>query len=107
MANLYQTPQSSIKVLLSRFVDLHRLVTKTVILPVESYSLKSVAAWLGFTWREAEGSGDQSVCWYDSWLKTQDRTFLDAILSYNEDDCYATYHLKNWLVDFLEASQQE
>ncbi|MDJ0679214.1 MAG: TM0106 family RecB-like putative nuclease [Xenococcaceae cyanobacterium MO_167.B52] len=107
LANLYQTPQSSIKVLLSRFVDLHHLVTKTVILPVESYSLKSVANWLGFSWREEDGSGDQSVCWYDSWLKTQDRTFLDAILSYNEDDCYATYHLKNWLVDFLEQSQQK
>lgn len=105
LANLYQTPKSSIKILLSRFVDLHRLVTKTVILPVESYSLKSLAGWLGFKWRESGGSGDQSVCWYDNWLTTQDRTFLEAILSYNEDDCYATYHLKNWLVDFLNQFQ--
>ncbi len=105
LAGLYQTPQSSTQVLLSRFVDLHHWVTKTVILPVESYSLKSLANWLGFEWREAEGSGDQSVCWYDSWLNTKDRTFLDAILSYNEDDCYATYYLKNWLVEFLNQSE--
>ena len=107
LATLYNTPKLSTKVLLSRFVDLHHWVTKTVILPVESYSLKSLANWLGFEWREAQGSGDQSVCWYDSWLTTQDRTFLDAILSYNEDDCYATYHLKNWLVEFLNQSQQQ
>ncbi len=106
LATLYNTPKLSIKVLLSRFVDLHSWVTKTVILPVESYSLKSLANWLGFEWREAKGSGDQSVCWYDSWLTTQNRTFLESILSYNEDDCYATYHLKNWLVDFLEQAQQ-
>ncbi|HHP7230121.1 MAG TPA: TM0106 family RecB-like putative nuclease [Xenococcaceae cyanobacterium] len=107
LARLYDSPQFSIKLLLSRFVDLHYWVTKTAILPVESYSLKSLANWLGFEWREAQGSGDQSVCWYDSWLSTQDRTFLEAILSYNEDDCYATYHLKNWLVEFLNQSQQQ
>ncbi|MBD0363688.1 MAG: ribonuclease H-like domain-containing protein, partial [Coleofasciculus sp. C3-bin4] len=47
-------------------------------------------------------TGSQCVCLYDQWLKTGDRSLLDVILRYNEDDCRATYHLKNWLVDFLQ-----
>ena len=31
-----------------------------------------------------------------------DHRFLDTIVEYNEDDCRATYHVKDWLVDFLE-----
>ncbi len=101
LAKLYNTPRQQINLLLSRFVDLHHYVTHSVTLPVESYSLKSLANWIGFQWREQGSSGDQSVCWYDQWLKTGDRHFLTAILRYNEDDCRATLHLKNWLVEFL------
>jgi predicted RecB family nuclease len=108
LAKLYETPKLPTKALLSRCVDIHHWVTKSVILPVESYSLKSLANWLGFQWREETASGDQSVCWYDSWLTTEDRSLLDAILNYNEDDCYATYYLKDWLAKFfLEAQKQQ
>ena len=107
LAKLYGTPKLETKALLSRFVDLHHLVTESIVLPVESYSLKSLANWIGFEWREQGASGDQCVCWYDRWLKTSDRSSLTAILSYNEDDCRATRHLKDWLVDFLLESPQE
>ncbi|MFP4009917.1 MAG: TM0106 family RecB-like putative nuclease [Spirulinaceae cyanobacterium] len=103
LGRLYKTPLNRIQALVSRCVDLHHYVTATTILPVQSYSLKSVAQWLGFQWRDAEASGDQTVCWYDSWLKTGDRDSLNAIIRYNEDDCRATYCLKVWLADFLES----
>ena len=106
LATLYGTPKIQAKALVSRCIDLHHWVTKSVILPVESYSLKSLANWLGFQWREETASGDQSVCWYDNWLQTQDRSLLEAILNYNEDDCYATYYLKDWLVKFFSESQK-
>ncbi|MDJ0897353.1 MAG: TM0106 family RecB-like putative nuclease [Xenococcus sp. MO_188.B8] len=105
LAGLYNTPYRETKALLNRCVDIHHWVTRSVILPVESYSLKSLANWLGFEWREAKAGGDQCVCWYDNWLRTQDSSLLDAILSYNEDDCYATYYLKYWLENFLQESQ--
>jgi len=105
LSRLYNTPYKEMKSLLDRCVDIHHWVTNSVILPVESYSLKSLANWLGFTWREAKAGGDQCVCWYDDWLRSQDSSLLDAILSYNEDDCYATYYLKYWLENFLEESQ--
>ena len=102
LARLYGTPRMQSKLIVSRCVDLHHWVTRSVVLPVESYSLKSLANWLGFRWREKTASGDQSVCWYDQWLTTKDRALLELILNYNEDDCYATYYLKSWLADFLQ-----
>ena len=101
LAKLYETPQWQLERLLSRFVDLHHRVISSVIFPVESYSLKSLANWIGFHWRDPGISGEQCVCWYDQWLKTEDRTLLSSILRYNEDDCRATLHLKNWLLEFL------
>lgn len=103
LAKLYQTPFKQIDRLLIRSIDLHRLVVDSVTLPVESYSLKSLANWLGFEWRDRGVSGEQSVCWYDRWLNTGDRHLLDAILRYNEDDCRATFHLKDWLVEFMSS----
>ena len=107
LASLYNTPRAVTKRLLSRFVDLHQWVTRSVVFPVESYSLKALANWIGFYWREHQGSGDQSVCWYDQWLNTQDRALLELILSYNEDDCRATRCLKDWLLDFLESQRNK
>ena len=107
LSRLYNTPKLQSTELLSRLVDLHLWVTETVVLPVESYSLKALANWIGFYWRETAGSGDQSVCWYDEWLNTQNRVLLDLILSYNEDDCRATRCLKDWLLDFLEYQRNQ
>ncbi|MGL5833329.1 MAG: TM0106 family RecB-like putative nuclease [Waterburya sp.] len=107
LAQLYDTPRKQKKEILSRLVDLHFWVTEAVIFPVESYSLKALANWIGFYWRETTGSGDQSVCWYDQWLQTQDRALLDLILSYNEDDCRATRCLKDWLLDFMEYQRNQ
>ncbi|MFB8792581.1 MAG: TM0106 family RecB-like putative nuclease [Potamolinea sp.] len=101
LGQLYNTPNWQVKQLLSRFVDVHQRVMSSVTLPVQSYSLKSLARWLGFEWRDPNVTGSQCVCLYDSWLKSGDRSHLNFILRYNEDDCRATYLLKNWLADFL------
>jgi uncharacterized protein len=103
LAALYRTSQKQEQLLLKRLVDLHDRVTRFMILPTENYSLKTIAQWLGFQWRETGVSGEQCVCWYDQWLKTRDRELLNAIIRYNEDDCRATYELKNWLVQFLSS----
>jgi uncharacterized protein len=99
MAKRYALTHHPIKKILQRCVDLHDYVLKSVTLPVENYSLKTIAQWLGFEWRDAL-SGDQTVCLYDQWLSTADATCLEAILRYNEDDCRATYVLKMWLEQF-------
>jgi predicted RecB family nuclease len=104
LAKLYHTPKEQILLLLTRFIDIYEQVAQTVVLPTESYALKALARWLGFEWRNPEANGSQSILWYDKWLETGDRTLLDAIVQYNEDDCLATRHLKNWFVTFLQNS---
>jgi len=91
-----------VRPVLSRFVDVYEQLTQSVALPVESYALKAIARWLGFEWREKEASGAKCIYWYDQWLETGDRTLLEIIQSYNEDDCRATRRVKDWLVNFFQ-----
>jgi predicted RecB family nuclease len=99
----YHTPKSQVRPILKRFVDLHQWVVETVTLPVESYTLKLIARWVGFQWRDANANGAQAIYWYNEWLRTGDRTYLEAILRYNEDDCRATYLVKDWLAEFTQS----
>ncbi|MBE9035253.1 TM0106 family RecB-like putative nuclease [aff. Roholtiella sp. LEGE 12411] len=102
LAKLYRTPYSSVRPVLSRFVDVYEQLTQSVALPVESYALKAIARWLGFEWRDKEASGAKCIYWYDQWLQTGDRTLLEVIQRYNEDDCRATRSVKDWLVKFVQ-----
>ncbi|MBC1219704.1 TM0106 family RecB-like putative nuclease [Nostoc sp. UCD121] len=102
LAKLYNTPYASVRPVLNRFVDVYEQLTQSVALPVESYALKAIARWLGFEWREKEASGAKCIYWYDQWLETGDRTLLEIIQSYNEDDCRATHRVKDWLVNFFQ-----
>ncbi len=106
LAKRYQTPSHRWKPVLKRFADVHALVTRSAVMPVESYALKAIARWMGFEWRDLKADGAQCVIWYDRWLASGDRAFLDIILRYNEDDCRATYLVKDWLVNFLKSVQK-
>jgi len=102
LGQLYDTPDRHINALLDRFFDVHKSVTEGVTLPIESYALKHIARWIGFDWRDEGANGAQSICWYNTWAETGDRDYLEAILRYNEDDCRATYRIKDWLARFAE-----
>ncbi len=106
LADLYGNGGVNIDDLLGRFVDIHKRVVDAVALPVESYALKHLARWMGFEWRDEDANGAQSICWYDDWLRTGDRTYLNTILRYNEDDCRATYRVKDWLANFAQPFWQ-
>ena len=107
LGQLYGTPRRQIDQLLDRFFDVHRSVTESVTLPIESYALKHIARWMGFNWRDEGANGAQSICWYNAWVETGDRSYLEAILRYNEDDCRATYQVKRWLTEFAEPYWQQ
>ncbi|MEM7554009.1 MAG: TM0106 family RecB-like putative nuclease [Cyanobacteria bacterium P01_A01_bin.84] len=102
LAKLYRTPSRLVKPVLNRFVDIYEQLIGSVTLPIESYALKAIARWLNFEWRDVEASGAKCIYWYDQWLKTGDRTLLDIIQRYNEDDCRATRSVKVWLINFLQ-----
>ncbi|MBK1987527.1 TM0106 family RecB-like putative nuclease [Sphaerospermopsis aphanizomenoides BCCUSP55] len=102
LGRLYRTPYSSVGPILNRFVDIYEQLTQSVALPIESYALKAIARWLGFAWRDSEATGAKCIYWYDQWLETGDRTLLELIQRYNEDDCRATRKVKDWLVEFFQ-----
>ncbi|MEH3107741.1 MAG: TM0106 family RecB-like putative nuclease [Sphingomonas fennica] len=74
-----------------RSVDLYcDVVAKLTEWPTNNHSIKTLAKFLGFRWRDSDPSGAASIEWYDRWLKEGDRAVLQRILDYNEDDCRAT-----------------
>jgi predicted RecB family nuclease len=107
LAKLYGAPDGLIQSLQPRFFDLHEWVTRTVVLPIESYTLKLIARWLGFEWRNSAANGAQAICWYSEWLETGNEAILNDIVLYNEDDCRATYHVKEWLTGFLGQQTEQ
>jgi uncharacterized protein len=65
--------------------------------PLGSYSIKAIAQYLGFEWRDKTPSGALSIQWFNEYLNTRDETILQRILDYNEDDCKATMILRDAL----------
>jgi len=83
--------------LLERMIDLEVLLRTSAVLPLPSYSLKSVAPWLGHTWSGETTTADESIVAYTRWLESGDAAHLESVLLYNEDDCRATLRIKEWL----------
>lgn len=72
-------------------VDLYTdVVRKATEWPTWDLSIKTLAKYLGFQWRDAHPSGAASIEWFDRWIKTGDPAIRQRILDYNEDDCRAT-----------------
>jgi predicted RecB family nuclease len=57
--------------------------------PTNDYSIKTLASYLNFKWRDKEPSGAASIEWYHRWVETGDLDIRQRILDYNEDDCIA------------------
>lgn len=88
-------------------VDLHQKVVDTVVLPLYFYTLKDIAKYIGFQWSDPEAGGAESVVWYDQWLKTGDRVWLDRLKKYNEDDVQATLLLRDWIATLKPTKGRE
>jgi len=80
--------------------DLFKIVKSHAAFPTYSSSLKDVAKYLKFKWRDEIG-GQRSILLYRQYLIDKDDKKLKKILEYNEDDCKATLIVK----EFLEKSK--
>ncbi|MFC1749652.1 TM0106 family RecB-like putative nuclease [Pseudomonadota bacterium] len=81
----------------SNVIDLYNIIQKKTDWPLGSYSLKALAVYLGFSWRDDTPSGALSIQWFNDYLEKKDPKILERILLYNEDDCKATMVLKDAL----------
>jgi predicted RecB family nuclease len=63
--------------------------------------LKTIAPVAGFTWRDAEASGENSMRWYRTAVGMDgagpDQAQRVRLLEYNEDDVCATMTLRHWM----------
>jgi predicted RecB family nuclease len=74
-----------------RSIDLYYdVVQKATMWPTRDHSIKTLARFLGFQWRDTDPSGAASIEWFDQWVRTGDPVIRQRILDYNEDDCRAT-----------------
>ena len=82
----------------ARAVDLYYdVVLRASEWPTRDYSIKTLARYLGFAWRDPHPSGAASIEWFHRWVETGDETIRQRILAYNEDDCRATRVLRDAL----------
>lgn len=72
-------------------VDLYfDVVKRATEWPTRDHSIKTLAKYLGFSWRDAHLSGAASIQWFHHWVETGDPAARQRLLDYNEDDCRAT-----------------
>jgi uncharacterized protein len=82
-------------------VDLyHDVVKSNTEWPTRDYSIKTLAKYLGFKWRDTDPSGAASIEWYNRWMNKGDESSRSRILEYNEDDCRATRVLLDGIQNF-------
>ncbi len=96
----------------AQWVDIYQEI-KDQFLVTGSMRLKALAPIAGFSWRDPEPGGENSMAWYreavgaatacpvdgDGAVPPVDREMADRILEYNEDDVLATLALRRWMTD--------
>lgn len=78
-----------------RWIDM-RTVFEDQLITGDRVGLKIVAALAGFTWRDDDPDGAQSMVWYEQAF-AGDQQARQRLLTYNEDDVRATRTLRNWM----------
>lgn len=73
----------------NRSMDLYHGLTNKMIWPTIDHSVKTLARYFGFDWRDTHPSGAASVEWFDTWVNSGKEEDRQRILDYNEDDCIA------------------
>lgn len=73
------------------------LVVKYSDWPTYTYGIKSIAKLIGFSWRDPDPGGANSIVWYNEHTQNPSRKdLLQRILEYNEDDCRAMMAIKEY-----------
>jgi predicted RecB family nuclease len=85
-------------------VDLLRAVRQSLRASVESYSIKKMEAFYGFTREIDLRDAGSSIVAFESWLELPAgerpaATHLDRIERYNQDDVVSNQRLRDWLED--------
>ena len=104
LAGRYVTRVEALDELLrnERFVDLYPVVRQAVRAGVESYSIKQMEQYYGFTRQVALANVREPLMAVEMALESHavdalSQEIRDAVQGYNEDDCRSTEALRDWL----------
>jgi predicted RecB family nuclease len=100
LMGLHATREDELDHLLRReiLVDLFKVVRQGLRISQPNYSIKSLEPfYMGERETEIKQGGDSIVA-FEEFLETGDRSLLEAIERYNEDDCDSTLLLRDWLL---------
>ncbi|MCS5668521.1 MAG: TM0106 family RecB-like putative nuclease [Dehalococcoidia bacterium] len=100
MAERWEVDPGKAWFVLGRLEDLSPWATKGYAFPAYGEGLKAIAKSLGFEWQQDDVSGVGSMALYESFVNSNgtDQTSKDKIIIYNEDDCFATMHIYDWVM---------
>ena len=100
MVERYGVDPQLAAVVIDRLEDLSPWTTKAYAFPAYGESLKSIAKCLDFSWRQTDVSGVGSMDLYLKYVNSgsTDETSKQKIIIYNEDDCFATMHIYDWVM---------
>jgi len=81
--------------------DLKRVLDRCLRLPLRSYSIKHVAPWMGFAWRNPDSGSEWSLAHYHRAKETGDAAererLVREVAEYNEDDLLALRAIWRWI----------
>jgi len=89
-----------------RFVDLSRVVTQSMRIGIQSYSIKKLEEMYAFKRNDLVDDGKLSIVCYEEWLASRDLAqhapdgdskLLEDLMAYNSNDCISTIELRKWL----------
>ena len=101
MASSHGLKSDLVSQVLDRLVDLSPITTKAFAFPTYSEGLKDIAKCLGFHWQQDDVTGVGSMDLYARYVESgsTDQVSKDKIIIYNADDCFATMHIYDWVMD--------
>ena len=83
---------------LAAAMDLYRITSDAYAFPIDGYRLKEIAGYLGYRWQVEDRDGLWAMIAYLDYQAERTPQLREEILTYNEDDCRALMHVKDWLV---------
>jgi predicted RecB family nuclease len=92
---------------LSNLHDLHRIVEKSLILPIPTYGLKIIEGIAGYSRQFADAGGKWSMAKYIEAIETGEpahsKSLIEEIVKYNEEDLDALWAVYCWVLTFDNA----
>jgi predicted RecB family nuclease len=81
-----------------KLVDLYKVVRESLRTSEPAYSIKNLETFYSEKRAGEVKNAAASIVYYEKWLLTKDKQYLEEIVEYNKEDCKSTFLLREWLL---------